>query len=639
MTVFFSQLINGLSLGSIYALIALGYSMVYGIILLLNFAHGDVIMVGAYMSWFVMNQLGLGPVTAVCATILTCTLLGVVIEKIAYTPLRSAPRISLLITAIGVSFFLEYTAELVMGSGAKVIPSYYDNKTFYLGKVPLGLTSIITLVVTVLSMLVLTFLVQKTKLGKAMRAVSEDMDAARLMGINVNSTISFTFAVGSALAGIGSVLYCCSYPQATPTMGSMLGLKAFVAAVLGGIGSIPGAMVGGIAIGLCECFVSAIGLSAWKDAVTFAILIIVLLVKPTGFLGRRKRCKGDCNMNKLKRKTLKMPVRYLMNTVLVVLLFVLLSFMTQNVLSTYQNKVLLTVGINIILAVSLNVSTGYLGQLPLGHAGFMAVGAYTCALFTKYSPLPSGAAFVIGLALGAVMAGIFGVLIGIPALRLTGDYLAILTLGFGEIIRITLNNIDDVLGFKLFYGAKGLKNIPKYSNYWNVFLCVVITCFAIHAMMKSRHGRAVLAIRDNEIAAESCGIQTTYYKVMAFAFSAAFAGLAGGLYACYLGVLDPSTFGFMKSIEILVMVVLGGMGSMLGSILSATVLTILPEATRSFESYRMVVYSLVLILMMIFRPGGLLGSYDFSMSRIVEKAMNGELFRKKNADKEGADHE
>ena len=167
MTVFFSQLINGLSLGSIYALIALGYSMVYGIILLLNFAHGDVIMVGAYMSWFVMNQLGLGPVTAVCATIITCTLLGVVIEKIAYTPLRNAPRISLLITAIGVSFFLEYTAELIMGSGAKVIPAYYTNQTFRLGKVPLGLTSIITLAVTVLSMLVLTFLVQKTKLGKA----------------------------------------------------------------------------------------------------------------------------------------------------------------------------------------------------------------------------------------------------------------------------------------------------------------------------------------------------------------------------------------------------------------------------------------------------------------------------------------
>lgn len=343
-------------------------------------------------------------------------------------------------------------------------------------------------------------------------------------------------------------------------------------------------------------------------------------------------------MNK-NRKTLKMPVRYLMNAILVAALFIAMSFVTQNILSTYQNKVLLTVGINIILAVSLNVATGYLGQLPLGHAGFMAVGAYTCALFTKYSPLPDGISFAIGLALACAVAALFGVLIGIPALRLTGDYLAILTLGFGEIIRITLNNIDDVLGFKLFYGSKGLKNIPKYSNFTNVFICVVITCFAIHTLMKSRHGRAILAIRDNEIAAESCGIQTTYYKVMAFAFSAAFAGLAGGLYACYLGVLAPSTFGFMKSIEILVMVVLGGMGSMLGSIISATVLTILPEATRSFESYRMVVYSLVLILMMIFRPGGLMGSYDFSLSRIVEKAMNGELFRKKNAEKEGADHE
>ena len=198
-----------------------------------------------------------------------------------------APRLSLLITAIGVSFFLEYTAELILGSGAKVIPSYFPNQVFQIGTVNISLTTILTLVVTVVSMIVLSALVQQTKLGKAMRAVSEDMDAARLMGVNVNSTISFTFAVGSALAGIGSVLYCCSYPQATPTMGSMLGLKAFVAAVLGGIGSIPGAMIGGIAIGLCESFVSAIGLSAWRDAVTFAILIIVLLVKPTGLLGRK----------------------------------------------------------------------------------------------------------------------------------------------------------------------------------------------------------------------------------------------------------------------------------------------------------------------------------------------------------------
>jgi branched-chain amino acid transport system permease protein len=285
MTVFFSQLINGLSLGSIYALIALGYSMVYGIILLLNFAHGDVIMVGAYMSWFVMNQLGLGPVTAVCATIITCTLLGVVIEKIAYTPLRSAPRISLLITAIGVSFFLEYTAELIMGSGAKVIPAYYTNQTFRLGKVPLGLTSIITLVVTVLSMLVLTFLVQKTKLGKAMRAVPQDKDASTLVGINVNKIITLTFAIGSGLAAVAALMYCSTYPRVTTDMGSMMGMKAFIAAVLGGIGIIPGAMIGGILVGLIEIFVKLFA-PGWYEAVTYGTLIVILLVKPAGILGK-----------------------------------------------------------------------------------------------------------------------------------------------------------------------------------------------------------------------------------------------------------------------------------------------------------------------------------------------------------------
>lgn len=331
--------------------------------------------------------------------------------------------------------------------------------------------------------------------------------------------------------------------------------------------------------------------------------------------------------NKLIRRRLPTPMSYLINAILVAAAYLVISALCGSVLTTYNIKVLMLVGINIILAVSLNVATGYLGQLPLGHAGFMAVGAYACALFTKQMKgnLPDGVNFALGLVIAGVVAGIFGILIGIPALRLTGDYLAILTLGFGEIIRITLNNIDGVLGFKLFYGAAGLKNIPKYTNYSNVFLCVVLTCFVIHAVMKSRHGRAILAIRDNVIAAEACGIETTYYKVMGFTLSAFFAGVAGGLYAGYLGVLSPSNFGFMKSIEILVMVVLGGMGSMLGSIVSASVLTILPEALRQFSDYRMVVYSLVLILMMIFKPGGLFGSYDFSMTRVIEGIINGDL--------------
>ena len=284
---FISQLINGLQLGSIYALVALGYSMVYGIIMLLNFAHGDIIMVGGYIAMLIITA-DINPAVAVVAAIVGCAVLAMVIEKIAYKPLRSAPRISLLITAIGVSMLLQNLAQLVFSANARPFPStnIINAANLQLGSVQISVSAIVTIAVSVISMILLTLLVQKTRMGKAMRAVSEDMGAAQLMGINVDRTVSFTFAVGSVLAGIGSVLYCCRYPVLTPTMGSLLGLKAFVAAVLGGIGSIPGAMIGGFAIGLAEVFVTSIGLSEWADGIVFAILIVVLLFRPTGFMGR-----------------------------------------------------------------------------------------------------------------------------------------------------------------------------------------------------------------------------------------------------------------------------------------------------------------------------------------------------------------
>ena len=290
-----NQLINGLQSGSIFALVALGYSMVYGIILLLNFAHGDIIMVGAYAAWMCMVNWNLHPILSVIVAVIASTLMGVLIEKVAYKPLRSAPRLSLLITAIGISFLLENGFQLIFGSGAKdmtqAVRPLTDGPALEIGSLSINFTAMVTIVTSVIAMAVLTFLVNKTRMGKAMRAVSEDMGAAQLMGISLNKTISYTFAIGSALAGIGSVLYLCAYPQASPTMGSMLGLKAFVAAVLGGIGSIPGAMIGGFLIGIAEALVTAVGLSVWKDGVVFAILVVVLLIKPSGLLGHKTQEK------------------------------------------------------------------------------------------------------------------------------------------------------------------------------------------------------------------------------------------------------------------------------------------------------------------------------------------------------------
>lgn len=284
---FLSQCINGLQLGSIYALVALGYSMVYGIIRLLNFAHGDVIMIGAYIALLTIGA-GVNPALAVVLTILGCVFISVLIERVAYRPLRSAPRISLLITAIGISLLLQNLAQLLFSAntrpypGAAIIPT----KALRLGELSLSLSTIVTILVSVGAMTALHLLIQKTRIGKAMRAVSEDTGAAQLMGIDINKVISVTFAIGAALAGMGSVLFCCRYPIVNPNIGSMLGLKAFVAAVLGGIGSIPGAVVGGFAIGFAEVLVTALGFSAWTDAVVFVILIVVLLFKPAGLLGR-----------------------------------------------------------------------------------------------------------------------------------------------------------------------------------------------------------------------------------------------------------------------------------------------------------------------------------------------------------------
>lgn len=285
---FLSQIINGLGIGSIYALVALGYSMVYGIVQLINFAHGDIIMVGAYVIYVGMVMGGMPVWAAVLLSMAFCALAGIFIEKVAYQRLlkNGAPRISLLITAIGVSIFLQNLSQLLFTSSGKSIPNMLPDSTISIGGLEISSVTLITIVASVILMILLQLLVNKTKVGKAMRATSEDAGAAKLMGISTNLTIAFTFGIGSLLAAFGAALYCSAYPLITPFMGSLLGLKAFVAAVLGGIGSIPGAMIGGYLIGVAESLTKAAGGSQITDAVVFGILILVLLVKPAGLLGK-----------------------------------------------------------------------------------------------------------------------------------------------------------------------------------------------------------------------------------------------------------------------------------------------------------------------------------------------------------------
>lgn len=275
----------------------------------------------------------------------------------------------------------------------------------------------------------------------------------------------------------------------------------------------------------------------------------------------------------------------------ILLYFILTFLISSGIISNYWLGIIMIAGINIILASSLNLATGYLGQLTLGHAGFMSVGAYVSALCSIHLELP----FIASLLMGAIIAAIIGVIIGIPTLRLKGDYLCIITLAFNEIIRVIMVNIS------ITNGSKGLVGIPRSTNFAIVFFSAAVTVFVIYSIVKSRHGRAIISIREDETASELSGIPTTYYKILAFAISAFFAGLAGGLYAHYITVISPKVFDYNKSVEILVIVVLGGMGNWKGSIIAAIVMTILPEYLRAFSQYRMLLYAAILIIAMILK--------------------------------------
>ena len=321
----------------------------------------------------------------------------------------------------------------------------------------------------------------------------------------------------------------------------------------------------------------------------------------------------------------------LVNLIGIIVAFaVLVVLVRTGVVSTYISGILMTICISIIMATSLNIATGFLGQIALGHCGFMAIGAYTSALITKAmansnilvgAGAPNFFRFLIAIIIGGALAAIFGMLVGIPALRLKGDYLAIITLGFGEIIRVVIQNLKFCGGNGLSQGAAGqaLVGISRISNIYVVYWITVVCVFLMYCFVRSRYGRALMAIREDDVSSGATGLNVTYYKVLAFTFSAFFAGIAGGIFAHYIGSLSINQFTFMKSVEYVIMVVFGGMGSLTGSIVAGGILSILPEALRKFAEYRMLVYSIALVVVVIFKPTGLFGTREFCLTNVLAR--------------------
>ena len=641
---FLSYLITGISLGSIYAIIALGYTMVYGIAKMLNFAHGDVIMVGAYVSFYVTmfagsNLLGEDPsalttgavaLVSVLLAMVVCTVLGVVIEGLAYRPLRQAGSLAVLITAIGVSYFLQNAAQLLFGANPKnFTPVVSGQLTLFDGQLRISYVALLTITACVVIMLGLTAFTGKSKMGKAMRACSEDRGAAQLMGINVNATISMTFAIGSALAAIAGVLLCSYSPVLQPTTGSMPGIKAFTAAVFGGIGSIPGAFLGGLLLGVIEAMAQAYISTQLSNTILFAVLIVVLLVKPSGLLGKYVPEKVWGGGMKGYFKNMKTITKVDFATYLgVILAFIVVSVcQAQGLVNRSLGGMLVPICCYVCMSISLNLTVGILGELSLGHAGFMSVGAFSgiIAAMSLQSAVPNDLVrMIVALVVGAFFAAIVGFIVGIPVLRLRGDYLAIVTLAFGEIIKDLINcllvgwdenglhialNVDGTKsmsslglsenGIEIIKGAQGATGNARIATFAMGFALVMITLVVVLNLVRSRTGRAIMAIRDNRIAAESVGINVTKYKLIAFVTSASLAGAAGALFGLNYSNVTAVQFDFNTSILVLVYVVLGGLGNIWGSIVATVVLYVLPEALRQFSDYRMLVYAIVLILVML----------------------------------------
>jgi branched-chain amino acid transport system permease protein len=603
---FIDQTINGLIIGNIYALLAVGLALIFGAARLINFAHGSVYMIGAYVGWVCIAQLGLPLAATFMIVITACALVGLLIERFALRSLQGTATIAPLLATVGVSLVLDQGAQLVFGPQPQSFRSPLPVWRIALGGTSIGALDLLIAGIGIVSGGLLYVFLRYSQLGWAVRAAAQDRDAAQQMGVDVNRVNQVVFAIASALGGISGMLVGMYFSSVYPTMGYQAGLKGLVAGLLGGLGNVPGAVIGSLLLGLIESYGVALFGSSYRNLFAFVILLAVLVLRPNGLFNNSRSLPPEPLIGTFiaASRPVRLPRRLVIALAMAALALPLL------VDNPYILQILINTWLYGLLALSLTLVAGTTGQMSIGHAGLLAIGGYASALLTINLGLPVDLAIFSA----GVITALLGVLLIYPAFRLRGNYVVIATLGIGQIVSLVILNWDS-----LTHGPLGLTNIPPLafagqpivSNqaiYWLALGLLLALALLQLRLLSSHLGRTLRAIREDELAAQSYGISLNRYKALAFAVSAFTAGISGAFTAHMYAYINHETFNDTVSLLALTMVILGGLGNVAGAILGAAALIALPELLRPFADYRYLIYGIVLLLLIRFRPQGLLGT-------------------------------
>lgn len=620
MTLFLQQLLNGIALGSVYALIAIGFTLIFGVLRLLNMAHGEIYMLGAYLAYLFLTVLNLPPLVAVPLTLLAIFVIALVIERVAFRPLRDAPHFVPLVSTIAVSTILLEVVRLGFGPYMFGFDSFIPITFFRIGPLSIGSTQLVMLVLSIVLTAALQLFLAGTQWGKAIRAVSENVTVSGLLGVNVNRVVGVTFAIGSVLGAVAGMLVAMHFGAIYPSMGFVALVKAFTAAILGGMGSVPGAVVGGLILGIIESLGAAYLPSGFSDAVPYVALFAVLLLRPAGLL-RRATSPDTASHHSSLQTSAGLLDRLLPRSSghkgrdvsrLITIAGIISVVAIAPLLGDYALRILVTIVVYAMMALGTNIILGLAGQLSLSHAAFFAIGAYASALLTtRY-----GADAWSAMAVGAIVAALAGALISLVTFRVRGYYLALVTLAFAELIRITIGHWNSLTG-----GMMGVRAIPPFRlgswaidtplSFLYLSVAVAVVALAIYdAIAYSMKGRALIAVRDDEVAAAASGLGVQRLKIVAFTLSAVFPAIGGSLMAHYYTAITPEFGSMNETVTVLVIAVIGGLGSAAGAFFGSVVVNLLPELFRNFGDYRLLAYGIILFATVLYQPGGV-----FSINR------------------------